>query len=52
MISHIRGTKKYNKLVNITKKDQIHRYREQTSLSMGRGKGRGLRELTGTNYYV
>ena len=47
-------SKKYNKLVNITKKKQTHRYREQTSgyrWGEGRGerqcRGRGLR---GTNY--
>ena len=49
-------SKKYNKLVNITKKRQTHRYREQTSgypWVDGRGekqyRGTGLR---GTNYYV
>ena len=48
--------KKYNKLVNITKKKQTHRYREQTSAYQwgggrreGQDRGRGLR---GTNYYV
>ena len=48
--------KKYNKLVNITKKKQTHRYREQTSgyqWGEGRGerqdRGRGLR---GTNYGI
>ena len=30
MISHVES-KKYNKLVNITKKKQTHRYRKQTS---------------------
>ena len=35
-------SKKYNKLVNITKKKQIHRYREQTSgYQWGQGRGRG-----------
>ena len=34
--------KKYNDLVNITKKQQIHRYREQTSgYHWGKGRGRG-----------
>ena len=34
--------KKYNKLVNITKKKQTHRYREQTSgYQWGEGKGEG-----------
>ena len=48
--------KKYNKLRNIIKKKQIHRYREQTSgyqwregSGEGQYKGRGLRD---TNYYV
>ena len=31
MISHIWNLIKHNKLVNITKKKQTHRYREQTS---------------------
>ena len=43
--------KKYNKLVNITKKKQTHRYRKQTSSyqweerrgeGQNRGRGRGL----------
>ena len=39
-------SKKYNKLVNITEKKQIHRYREQTSgyqwgEERGEGKYRG-----------
>ena len=35
-------SKKYNKLVNITKKKQTHRYREQTSgYPSGKGRGRG-----------
>ena len=49
-------SKKYSKLVNMTKKKQTHRYTEQTSsYQEGRGKeevqdrGTGLR---GTNYYV
>ena len=34
--------KKYNKLVNTTKKKQTHRYREQTSgYQCGKGRGRG-----------
>ena len=48
--------KKYNKLVNITRKKQTHRCREQISgYQWGEGReeeqdrGRGLR---GTNYYV
>ena len=49
-------SKKYNKLVNITKKKQTHRYREQTSFITGeRGVGRGdVRDkgVRGTNYYV
>ena len=32
-------SKKYNKLENITKKKQTHRYREQTSGYQCRGKG-------------
>ena len=49
-------SKKWNKLVNITTKKQLHRYVEQTSgYQWGGGKweeqhgGRGLR---GTHYYV
>jgi len=42
--------------VNITKKEQTHRYREQTSFITGeRGVGRGdVRDkgVRGTNYYV
>ena len=35
-------SKTYNKLVNITKKKQTHRYREQTSGDQwGEGRGRG-----------
>ena len=49
-------SKKYNKLVNITKEKHTHRHREQTNgyqWEEGRGEGqyRG-RELRGTNYYV
>ena len=45
-------SKKYNKLVNITKKKQTHRYKEQTSgYQWGGGKGNiGVEELRGTNY--
>ena len=32
-------SKKYNKLLSKTKKRPIHRYREQTSGFLGRGKG-------------
>ena len=46
--------KEYNKLVNITKKKQIHRYREQTSgYQWGEGRGEGHYRggvLGGTNY--
>ena len=50
---HLHGkSKKYNKLVNITRKKQTHRYREQTSgYQWGEGRGRDKREV-GTNYYV
>ena len=49
-------SKKYNKLVNITKKKQTHRYREQTS-SYQWGEGRRerkyrVRGLRGTSYEV
>ena len=52
-------SKKYNKLVNITKNKQTHRYREQTrSYQWGKGRVRGNigvgdyrgRGLKGTNY--
>ena len=47
-------SKKYNKLVNITKKKQTHRYREQTSSYLwGEGRGEGQyrgRGLRSTNY--
>ena len=49
-------SKKYNKLVNITKKKHSHKYREQTygyqwgeRREEGQNKGRNLR---GTNYYA
>ena len=56
MLSLIVESKKYNKLVNITKKKLTHRYREQTSgYQWGEVSGeeqyRG-RGLSGTNYYV
>ena len=48
-------SKKYSKLINITKKKQTHGYREQTSgYQCGEGNGERLckgRKLTGTNYY-
>ena len=41
-ITYMWNLKKYNKLVNKTKKKQTHRYREQTSgYQWGRGKGGG-----------
>ena len=47
-------SKKYNKLVNITKKKQTHRYREQTSgYEWGEGRREGqhkVRRVRGTNY--
>lgn len=45
--------KKYNKLVNIVKKRQTHRYGEQTSGDQW-GEGRGVgqeRRVRGTNYH-
>ena len=49
-------SKKENKLVNITKEIQTHRFREQTSgFQWGEGKGEGQdggRGLRGINYYV
>ena len=51
-------SKKYNKLVNITKRKQTHRYGEQISgyqCGEGRGEEQGQymgRGLRGTNYYV
>ena len=46
-------SKKYNRLVNITKKRQTHRYRAQTSGYQGGGEGhyRG-RGVGGANYWV
>ena len=50
------GEQKPNKLVNIPKQKQTHRYREQTSgYQCGEGPGEGQdrgRGLRGTNYYV
>ena len=47
-------SKKYNKLVNIAKKKQTHKYREQTSgYQWGEGRGEGQyrdRGIRGTNY--
>ena len=45
-------SKKYNKLVNITKKKQTHRYREQPSgYQWGEGRGNiGMGGVGGTNY--
>ena len=55
-ITYMWNLKKYNKLVNITKKKQTHRYREQTSgyqWEEGRGEGQyRSRELSDANYYV
>ena len=49
-------SKNYNKLVNITKKDETHRYREQTSgCQWKEGKWKGQykeRGLKGTNYFA
>ena len=49
-------SKKYNKLVNITKKKKTHRYREQTcGYQWGERRGEGQhrsRGLRGINYYV
>ena len=45
-------SKQYNKLVNITKKKEIHRFREQTigyQWGEGQESGKGLRD---TNYNV
>ena len=46
--------KKYSKLVNIIKKKQTHRHREQTNgYQWGGGRGEGQyrgRRLRGTNY--
>ena len=43
-VSRMIPSKKHNKLVNITKQKQIHRYREQTSgYQWGEGRERGNR---------
>ena len=53
MVSLICGSKKYNKLVTITKKKQIYRCREQASAYLwGEGREEGQyrdRGLRGTN---
>ena len=41
-------SKKYNKIVSITKNKQTHRYGEQTS---GNNKEREEEEVRGTNYW-
>ena len=55
-ITYMRNRKKYNKLVNVTKKQQTHRYREQTrgyQWCEGGKEGKyGDRELRSTIYYV
>ena len=38
-ITHMWNPKKYCNLVNITKKKQTHRYREQISITSGEGEG-------------
>ena len=48
-------SKKYNKLVNITKKKQAHRYKGQTSgyqWGEGREEGQDRGRVLSTNYYV
>ena len=49
-------SKKYNKLMNLTKKKQTHKYREQTSgYQRGERRGKGqykAKGLRSTNYYV
>ena len=48
-------SKKHNKLVNITKKKQTHRYTKQTSgyqWGEGRDRDQAGRRFRGTNYYV
>ena len=51
-VSRMIPSKKYNKLVNITKKKQTHRFREQTSgYQWGGGEGQhGGEGVVGTNY--
>ena len=53
-ITYMWNLKKYHKLVNITKKKQTHRYREQTSGCQLRGGGAKYRDgrMGGTNYWV
>jgi len=56
MITLCGESKKYNKVMNITKKRQTHRYREQTS-GYQQGKGRRGMDKIGVeakryNYYV
>ena len=55
-IISMRNSKKYNKLVNITKKKQTHRHRGQTrgfQWSEGGKEGQcGDRELRSTSYYI
>ena len=55
-ITYLWNLKTYNKLVNITKRKQTHRYGEETSgyqwgdrKGEDQHRGRGLR---GTNYYI
>ena len=49
-------SKKYKKLMNVTKKKQTHRYREQASgYQWGEGRGKGQyrgRGLADANYYI
>ena len=48
-------SKKYNKLVNIAKKSQTHRYREQTSgyqLGQGKGEGEEIKEVQVAMYEI
>ena len=49
-ISDMWNLKKYNKLVNITKKQQTHGYREQTSGYNWGDKGKGQQRLRETHY--
>ena len=49
------GIEKFNKLVNITNKKQIHRYREQVSGYQREGRRKGQywgRGLADANYYI
>ena len=46
-------SQKYNKLMNITKKKETHRYRDQPSgYQWGEGRQGSIGRLRGTNYYV